>query len=483
MAADAEALEHYHQAIAAYEKSADKQWDPFQRAVIERKIGEALFRRGNHDRALESLHRSLAYLGGRPYPNSRLAVRIQIVRELVKQLGHRISVIWHRERPSKTINQVDNERSRIYEAMGWIHYFVDQECLALDILLLLNLSEKAGLTGGEVQGLSGLGCIFDLVPIFHLAERYHRRAVSRAEQSSDPVSIGHAFVFFGVHEHQLGRLSSALKYYNDAAQSYQDGGNLRGWGVAISCSAMISASHGNLKQKRQHAHDLIRAGQDAGDPQIEGWGIAHLSHVMALEGEGSDQACRLAENALEIFSSIPDYQSVAAITAGLGEINCRYGNAQKALSIMRESLQIISERHLRSLFLSESHAHLAEALLAVAEVTDYAERRSIMRETKRACNVVLSQSKMFKGIEAEAFRLEGTYQWLNGNPRNARKWWSRSLEAAKKLGANYELGRSHFEIGQRTGELQHLRNAESIFAEIGCNLDLMQTRQCLNSRL
>src|SRR5258708_4744271 len=67
MAADAEALEHYHQAIAAYEQSSDKQWDPFQRAVIERKIGEALFRRGNHDRALESLHRSLAYLGDRPF--------------------------------------------------------------------------------------------------------------------------------------------------------------------------------------------------------------------------------------------------------------------------------------------------------------------------------------------------------------------------------------------------------------------------------
>ena len=50
MAADAEALAHYQQAMAAYARAFGDRWDPLQRAALERKMGEALFRRGNHDR-------------------------------------------------------------------------------------------------------------------------------------------------------------------------------------------------------------------------------------------------------------------------------------------------------------------------------------------------------------------------------------------------------------------------------------------------
>src|SRR5207237_10909834 len=47
IAADAEAVAHYEQAMMAYARVFGDQWDPVQRAALERKMGEAFWRRGD----------------------------------------------------------------------------------------------------------------------------------------------------------------------------------------------------------------------------------------------------------------------------------------------------------------------------------------------------------------------------------------------------------------------------------------------------
>src|SRR2546428_4536802 len=53
LAADAEALAHYQQALDAHTRLFGERWDPFERAVLERKIGEALYRKGEFDQRSE----------------------------------------------------------------------------------------------------------------------------------------------------------------------------------------------------------------------------------------------------------------------------------------------------------------------------------------------------------------------------------------------------------------------------------------------
>ena len=89
VAADAEALAHYQEAITAYERAFGDSWDPVERAALERKMGEAMFRRGDHTQALQYLGRALAH-HARPFPLSRWGTRRAILRELAAQIGHRI---------------------------------------------------------------------------------------------------------------------------------------------------------------------------------------------------------------------------------------------------------------------------------------------------------------------------------------------------------------------------------------------------------
>jgi class 3 adenylate cyclase/tetratricopeptide (TPR) repeat protein len=74
VAADAEALAHYEQAITVYERAFGEHWEQLRWASLARKMGQAFFRRGQHQHATEYLHRALAYLG-KPLPSTLWGIR------------------------------------------------------------------------------------------------------------------------------------------------------------------------------------------------------------------------------------------------------------------------------------------------------------------------------------------------------------------------------------------------------------------------
>ncbi|MEW6162021.1 MAG: hypothetical protein AB1606_01685 [Nitrospirota bacterium] len=75
--------------------------------------------------------------------------------------------------------------------------------------------------------------------------------------------------------------------------------------------------------------------------------------------------------------------------------------------------------------------------------------------------------------------MRGTYEWANGRPAAAKKWWQRSLLAAEKLGACCDLGMTYLEMGKRTGDPLFLKRAETIFDKIGDRLNLAQAQELL----
>src|SRR4030095_7719235 len=116
MAADAEALAYYEQAAAAYVRAFGDRWDPVQRASLHRKMGEAFFRRGDHERAFEHLERALADLG-HPLPKSRRATARAVAREVIRQISHRLVpglTLRHTVAPA---SERDVEEALIYNAL------------------------------------------------------------------------------------------------------------------------------------------------------------------------------------------------------------------------------------------------------------------------------------------------------------------------------------------------------------------------------
>ena len=174
IAADAEALAHYREALLAYERAFGDRWDPVQQAVLDRKVGEALFRRGQHEQALEYLERAVATLRA-PYPRSRIGVRLAILGQIVRQLAHRLSPGILRRGRRQEIGPVQDELFRLQEVMGWIYYLTDQERFLLAALTGLNFFERHRHSAALVVQYMSVGLICDAVMAFSLARKIHEQ--------------------------------------------------------------------------------------------------------------------------------------------------------------------------------------------------------------------------------------------------------------------------------------------------------------------
>jgi len=318
MAADAEALTHYQQAMAAYARAFGDKRDPMQRAALERNMGEALSRRGDHQQALDHLERALNYLG-HPLPQSRWGVRLAIIKELAQQVGHRL---W----PGLFLKNVGGEASPavveevlLYEAMSWIEVFANAERFLLVSLRELNVSERSGFHLGVVLASTGVGFTCDFISASGLAERYHRRAVALAEQIQHPAAVGLAYYGLSAHGYYLGMLDSCIEHGQQATNSFRQVGNLRSWGAVNLYVALVFANRSDFPRALASSQALIRSGQEGADPQVWSFGLYVQGYVQRYMGR-LEEAIVDQQQVLKLAETVPDY--ITCILAGSELGNC-----------------------------------------------------------------------------------------------------------------------------------------------------------------
>jgi len=479
IAADAEALTHYRHAMEAYGRVFGDRWTPLQRATLERKIGEALFRRGDHDQALEYLQRALTHIDI-PYAQSRPGLRLALFREVMRQIGHRFLPRLFTSRAMRKETPVVEEIARIYLDLGWIHYFTDQERLIYDTVTILNRTEEAGFDSGTLLGASGVGLILDLVGLFGVARRYHDRAVTIAQRVEDPAAIGFAYHLLGYHEFLTGEWNSALEHLQQAVQMYRNAGVLREWGATVAVIARLHVYQGNFQVALQLCSELNKIGQDAGDPQLNVWGLTTQAAVWCCVG--SLQAAEANDHAaIELCRGIPDYEDLTYAGGNLGWCRLRNSDIDGAIAVLEEATNLAHERGLRGHETTFALSGLAQAYVLKADAAQGAARVSALKKAGSACRAALRQGRLFRGGASCAMRSQGLYDWVKGNHAAARRWWERSLGIAQELGARYDMGMTMLEMGQRIGDPQFLRRAETVFSEIGAELDLATTHRLRQS--
>jgi tetratricopeptide (TPR) repeat protein len=105
------------------------------------------------------------------------------------------------------------------------------------------------------------------------------------------------------------------------------------------------------------------------------------------------------------------------------------------------------------------------------------------KASEKSGKKAVSLSAKQAGDKTEAYRLMGVRFWLSGSQHKALKWFSKSIEIGKRLGAKVELARTYREVGKRLLEKgsrhnvlasvsaeSYLEMAEVLFRE----MDLME---------
>jgi class 3 adenylate cyclase/tetratricopeptide (TPR) repeat protein len=478
IAADEEALAHYHQAMEAYARVFGQTWDPFQRGVLERKMGDALFRLGRHERAREYYYRAMECFGY-PLPASPGALKRGIAREAVRQGRHRLAPWSVRASAAPEKMQIVGELTLVMKSLAWIESVFDPARSLYERLLVLNLCETVGLERAVCQISASLAYTCDVLPAPRTARLYHRRALQIAQRLGEHHLLGWVLWRLGQHHLMWARFESATEHFLDAAEHHRAAGNIHDYAVSVVVAADSLMEQGRLEEGLELARSVVLIGEEAGDRLSEARGRAVLGELLYRRGA-------LAEAEAELFVAEKALVEATELVNGaksggqLGLVYLRQGRLADALAILEEHRTRLEKQGLKSYWTRNVWAGLATARLMIAEQKG-PQNGPALQDAREACERLLRQGQVDRGAFVLAYRMQGTCLWLEGKQRKAEQWWRKSVALAVEVGARYDEAATRLQIGRRLDDRAELEQAEAMFAEMGAAFDLAEARRLLGA--
>jgi tetratricopeptide (TPR) repeat protein len=474
MAADAEALALYHQAMEAYSRVRGDDWDPFERAQLDRKIGEAFYRLGDFNQARTYLERSLALLG-EDLPHSKWGVRLAIAGALLTQAGHRLFPNWFVSPMSDSPNPVAEELFNAANALGWIEAVADVERFFLISIKILNTSERRGYAYGCTYLASSMSTAVELIGWKSLVNRYANLAIEYSRHVDPQRPIFQLDWSRAFHYNSNTDWEKSILHAQRAAEIAQSTGDLRSWGSGMDLTAWALHSQGKLTEALEISLEMIEVAEEGSDLQVLCWGLLGLGVTKKRLGQ-IDEAINDLERAIEVSEEVPDYHTQVAASGWVGRCYIAREEFDQAFVRLEASQKVLSA-HGVLIEIPILGNGFSEAYLAAAERSAGKDRQEWLKKAKRSCRDTLKAAKRYRPPLMDAQLFQGRYQWLQGNFKAAEKWWGSAMEESLRAGDRYGEGIIHLEIGRRHGDREHLQQAEAILGEIGAEFDLPKVKE------
>ena len=472
LAADGEALTYYRQALRTYERAFGDRWDPYQRAVLARKMGQALFRRGEHEQALENLKQALSLLD-KSLPESTWGIRMGILVEGVKQIIFRLAPGLLRRAHGPDQHPVEVECITAYESLLWIDLTRKPERFMLDTLLALNLAEQINHTERIIYGSTFFGGAFVFVGLYGLADRYAQHALALAEKLDQPGLLGDVYHVQAASASWKGQSEKAIEIGGLAVKLLRETGSIHDWGNANLVVNEAIVHVGRYDSVIPVADEMIKVGQDGGDLQVLAWGHSLRGLVERYTGD-PEVSIAAYQKFVEIATQVQDYVSQVEGKAMIAHNYLLMDQVEPALVSLNEAERIFQEHKVRgNRFLSKIRIGFAWAHLLAVENATGEERKHHLDRAARECKRARKVVRRFNRHAAEVYRLQGTCEWLRGRERQARRWWEKSLALAEN-GQPYELAMTYWEMGKRLDEVTYTERSREILEEIGARFDLYE---------
>jgi class 3 adenylate cyclase/tetratricopeptide (TPR) repeat protein len=472
MAADAEALEHYRQAEAAFMKVAGRELTPLQRAALDRKLGQAYFGLGNYEQCIALCVSALSHLGVH-YPQTRWGVRRKTATLMASHLLRR-----KQANTGRLDLAIAQEISTICSSLAWLDYFVDEERFLLDGLIELQAAQRSGNVVGRARGLGLLGIALSLFRMHKFAWRLVDEAGELARQSGDPTALADAALMRGWLQFGTGPLVEAGRTCEHSAAIYQSIGDIRRWAGPTVYLYWIQLWCADFEAMGKTVRELVKLGEDASDPHVQCWGHNGLGMLKSTIGPLDEAAASLSRT-LELSIKITSVRFQTGSGGALGRCRLKQGRESEAEASLLASLNLVKAKNLRGIWSSEIYIGLTELWLNRAEREKGTSRRRPLRQAGKFARLAYSCTRDGVGWLPATQRLQGRLAWLAGDAKLARRQWETSLVTAQVAGNTLERSRTLLEMGVRLKDTALIDEATRVFEQTGARVDLAF---CLHAR-
>lgn len=461
LSATAEALHFYQRALAGYPSDAAHR---FPRAVLERKIGEVRFRRGEYELAEQNFHRALALLG-HPFPAAGWPLHRAVSAALGQQIARRLTPPAFR-RTSRAVTPALREEVSAYTSLGWMYSLQARyEAYLLVSLRALNISEQAGYARGVAVAATALGIAADFMARFGMAAHFHRQAQETMGAVDEPDEAG--FVAFGqaYHAYLYGDEDTMLTQATLAAEKYRLAGDAHRWALSRVLQSYVFLQRGELEEVESRALELVQEGKALDDLEMRCQGALLNGLAARLRGDWAAGAAQ-HEQAAAFARAIPDYMSLVENLAELTRCRLRLGDWDSASRALEEAGRAIIAHQVKGDVVGKYTLASFEAVLWAVEHIPEARRESL-GQAKKARRAALRECRAFRPAEPEAWRLCGHYAWLRQRPELARRWWEKSMKGAGEHSHTLDWAVTALEMGLRLGDEALQAQAQARMEETG----------------
>nr|WP_194727164.1 hypothetical protein [Noviherbaspirillum malthae] len=366
IAADAEALDHYQKALAVAAASANS-LVPLERAELDIRIGEALFRLGRHEAGLKHVLAALPTLGITfPVKESDInkAIALKYVargkRRILRIAAKRLAVA------EPTVDtDVHSLVCRALEVIGTIDFYRTPARFLLGVLTLLEFTESQPLRREYVIATAALAAAYDSVGYYRMAASLHKKAVRLAADLNDDMASGMTYLAKGMREYCFGNWSGAAESYTKSMEHFHAAGHLRYRATAMWTRRSVLLSKGDPAWMQRLAEDA-QAAMEAQDDHEKAWAMNFTGscHLYCRDfGAGAlafEQACVILEG-------IPDYWLLVYVLAAWSVCLVHERQHAKALDLLARSDILVSTYRIGGICATHARLKAADAYLHLLE--------------------------------------------------------------------------------------------------------------------
>ena len=445
-----------------------------------RELARAYLGLGQPDKANDHFVKALACLG-QPAPRQGRGLRLQLVRQLLKQLRFRFAKTPQNQ-SAKDIRHA-SEAIQIYDQLSRTYYYAGQtQAFGYCALRSLNLAEESNIQAARARGYANLCLGLGFLRKHTWAQSYLEQAHGIAASLDDAPSRAYVHLVTGVYDGMVGIWQRSDASLQQAIQIYRQLGDMQQWGEGFSVYCTNLYAQGRFQETAEQRLILAETARKVGNQLHEAWGLSGRAAALLVLDQ-VDEAMALLQQSTEKLISLNSPQNVLSAQALLGQAYLRNENWQKALTLANSVMEMKDETaptFATNVAVFESVCIIYLRLLDLPpELISTLGLNPIRLLDKigQISAALVDFAKVAKMGQPRALIYRAGYLWRLGKERQAIKVWRQAIASAAKLNMPYDQARAQYELGRHLSEHdpergRALSDARQGFEDVGATYDL-----------
>jgi signal transduction histidine kinase/tetratricopeptide (TPR) repeat protein len=431
----------YGEASALLQKAREGATGRYQTAIVDARLGELAFKRGDMAAASVAIERGLRGLG-RYVPRTTAAFLVLVAWEGAVQVMHTLAPRLFCGR--RTLEGAEEQllAVRLYSRLAYPYWFQHGIVRALWTLLReVNQAERYPDCAELAQAYANHGVAMTVPGFFDRGVAYAQRGLEMRRSLHDLWGQGQSQAFLGIVFYAAARVREAEAAGREAVRLLERTGDRWEYNTASYHVGLSLLRQGRFAEALAIGRRLHRDGCDGGDMQAIGEGVEIWS-----KATGGRIPVQVVERELDRHLEDKQTRSLVLQAEAMRQLGC--DDLEGAVTTLEKAMEI--GRDLQSDYVAPVPCWLATArrrLAATVPAWAPARRKELLAQATKAARAGYRRARRYQNNLPHALREMGLLSAMQGRPDAARGFLDKSLAEAERLGAPYEAAQTRHARG------------------------------------